>query len=161
MDEIAQVVIEENVDGMIISNTTITRPETLKTEDKDLVNQTGRSKTRSIRSSDTESSLSGGLSGTPLRDRSTQVVAEMYKRTNGRVPIIAVSLHVDFAVDIQSCNYITRCHRFDHHRRCNFRLEEYRRERTLWTKLRLVRLLFKFTRQWYDSHFFVIIIHVN
>lgn len=42
MAEIAEVVLEENVDGMIISNTTIARPPTLKTTDQTLVNECGR-----------------------------------------------------------------------------------------------------------------------
>lgn len=41
MDEIADTVMDLNIDGMIISNTTIERPESLKTRNKELLNQTG------------------------------------------------------------------------------------------------------------------------
>ncbi|VDM52346.1 unnamed protein product [Angiostrongylus costaricensis] len=64
--DIAQVVIDSKngVDGLIISDTTISRPKTLKSENKSEI---------------------GGLSGTPLRQISTECVREMYK---GHVPII-------------------------------------------------------------------------
>ena len=52
---------------MIISNTTISRPQTLKSP---LKNQTG------------------GLSGKPLKEISTKAIADMYRLTNGKVPII-------------------------------------------------------------------------
>ncbi|KAE9420569.1 hypothetical protein Angca_003924, partial [Angiostrongylus cantonensis] len=67
--DIAQVVIDSKhgVDGLIISDTTMSRPKTLKSENK---------------------SETGGLSGTPLRQMSTECVREMYKFTSGHVPII-------------------------------------------------------------------------
>lgn len=58
------------VDGLIVSNTTITRPSDLK--EKALTEE------------------AGGLSGRPLFDRSTAVLREFYRRTEGRVPIIGV-----------------------------------------------------------------------
>eukprot|EP00919_Chromeraceae_sp_WS-2016_P074835 GHVR01177123.1.p1 GENE.GHVR01177123.1~~GHVR01177123.1.p1 ORF type:complete len:460 (+),score=101.79 GHVR01177123.1:136-1380(+) len=67
--EIASVVAECNVDGIVISNTTISRPDTLKSESK---------------------VETGGLSGAPLKDISTQCVKDMYIFTNGKIPIIAV-----------------------------------------------------------------------
>ncbi|KAI1701099.1 dihydroorotate dehydrogenase domain-containing protein [Ditylenchus destructor] len=55
---------ESGIDGLIISNTTIQRPETLKCKE------------------------SGGLSGEPLKKISTECIAEMYRLTQGRIPII-------------------------------------------------------------------------
>ncbi|ETN78829.1 dihydroorotate oxidase, partial [Necator americanus] len=67
--DIAQVVIDPKygVDGLIVSNTTISRPEGLASEHK------------------TEA---GGLSGAPLRQLSTECVREMYRFTKGQIPII-------------------------------------------------------------------------
>lgn len=57
------------VDGLIVCNTTISRPESL------------RSKHRSE---------PGGLSGKPLNALSTKTIADMYKLTRGQVPIVGV-----------------------------------------------------------------------
>ncbi|XP_072202407.1 dihydroorotate dehydrogenase (quinone), mitochondrial [Excalfactoria chinensis] len=67
--DIAGVVCEVGVDGLIVSNTTISRPSSLQS-----INRLE----------------SGGLSGKPLRELSTQTVREMYALTQGRVPIIGV-----------------------------------------------------------------------
>uniref|UniRef100_A0A8C3LZ35 Dihydroorotate dehydrogenase (quinone), mitochondrial n=1 Tax=Chrysolophus pictus TaxID=9089 RepID=A0A8C3LZ35_CHRPC len=67
--DIAGVVCEVGVDGLIVSNTTISRPSGLQS---------------------TQRLESGGLSGKPLRELSTQTVREMYALTQGRVPIIGV-----------------------------------------------------------------------
>lgn len=69
--DIASVINKKScrVDGLIVSNTTITR-ENLK--ETDLAAETG------------------GLSGAPLRSKSTQLVAEMYYQTSGKIPIIGV-----------------------------------------------------------------------
>lgn len=56
------------VDGLVLSNTTIERPN-LTSLHKD---------------------ESGGLSGVPLADLSTAMIEEMYRRTNGKIPIIGV-----------------------------------------------------------------------
>ena len=76
--DIASVIINTGIDGVIISNTTISRPSDLKSGiiynfkliDSSLVNETG------------------GLSGTPLFPLSLSVVKKFYKLTNGKVPII-------------------------------------------------------------------------
>ncbi|KAJ1348078.1 hypothetical protein KIN20_003299 [Parelaphostrongylus tenuis] len=67
--DIAEVVtdLKHGVDGLIISNTTISRPETLKSVNK---------------------AETGELSGTPLRQISTECVREMYRFTGGQVSII-------------------------------------------------------------------------
>ncbi|PIO52592.1 dihydroorotate dehydrogenase 2 domain protein, partial [Teladorsagia circumcincta] len=67
--DIAQVVMDKKygVDGLIVSNTTISRPESLKSEFKN---------------------EAGGLSGAPIRKLSTECIKEMYRLTQGRVPIV-------------------------------------------------------------------------
>ncbi|KAM8799310.1 dihydroorotate dehydrogenase (quinone), mitochondrial [Eudromia elegans] len=67
--DIAGVVCELGVDGLVVSNTTVSRPCGL------------RSQRRSER---------GGLSGAPLRELATQTVWDMYALTHGRVPIVGV-----------------------------------------------------------------------
>lgn len=67
-EEIASIMLFRRVDGMIISNTTITRPD-LKSY---------------------LASESGGLSGRPLLEPSNNVLADMYQLTGGQIPIIGV-----------------------------------------------------------------------
>ncbi|XP_058257826.1 dihydroorotate dehydrogenase (quinone), mitochondrial isoform X2 [Hemibagrus wyckioides] len=67
--DIAEVVTELGVDGLIVSNTTVSRPETLQ---------------------DPNRNEAGGLSGQPLKELSTRTVREMYTLTKGKVPIVGV-----------------------------------------------------------------------
>ena len=67
--EIAAVVLECQLDGLIVCNTTNTRPAQLMGSSKD---------------------EPGGLSGAPLRDRSTECIKLLYQHTQGKVPIIGV-----------------------------------------------------------------------
>ncbi|CAG2203830.1 DHODH [Mytilus edulis] len=69
--DIAEVVLnrKESLGGLIISNTTVSRPDSLKSPYKDEV---------------------GGLSGEPLKDLSTKTISDMYRLTEGKVPIIGV-----------------------------------------------------------------------
>ncbi len=67
--DIAEVVLELGVDGLIATNTTINRPDTLKS--------TRRNET-------------GGLSGRPLFSPSTEVLRDMYRLTNGKIPLVGV-----------------------------------------------------------------------
>uniref|UniRef100_A0A3Q2XII5 Dihydroorotate dehydrogenase (quinone), mitochondrial n=1 Tax=Haplochromis burtoni TaxID=8153 RepID=A0A3Q2XII5_HAPBU len=67
--DIADVITELGVDGLMVSNTTVSRPETLQDPNKSEV---------------------GGLSGEPLRDLSTTTVREMYNLTKGKIPIIGI-----------------------------------------------------------------------
>ncbi|GAB1602069.1 dihydroorotate dehydrogenase (quinone), mitochondrial-like isoform X2 [Argonauta hians] len=71
MKDIAAVVMREQnvVDGLIVSNTTVSRAESLQSKNQ---NETG------------------GLSGQPLRQMSTEVLREMYCLTEGKIPIIGV-----------------------------------------------------------------------
>ena len=67
---IIKVVEDTGLDGIIATNTTVER-NNLKS-DNDLVNQ------------------KGGLSGAPLKDRSTQVIKFIHKSSKGKIPIIGV-----------------------------------------------------------------------
>uniref|UniRef100_A0A7N6C0N0 Dihydroorotate dehydrogenase (quinone), mitochondrial n=1 Tax=Anabas testudineus TaxID=64144 RepID=A0A7N6C0N0_ANATE len=67
--DIADVVTELGVDGLMVSNTTVSRPQTLQDPHKSEV---------------------GGLSGQPLKDLSTRTVREMYSLTKGKVPIVGI-----------------------------------------------------------------------
>ncbi|QSJ16816.1 quinone-dependent dihydroorotate dehydrogenase [Nostoc sp. UHCC 0702] len=62
--------------GIIATNTTISR-DRLKTQ---LIGQTGKSPQEEA----------GGISGTPLRDRSTEVIRFIWQQTQGQIPIIGV-----------------------------------------------------------------------
>ncbi|MFD0586687.1 quinone-dependent dihydroorotate dehydrogenase [Paenibacillus sp. GCM10027627] len=66
LEHTVATIVESGVAGIIATNTTLSR-EGLKHEN-------GRE--------------SGGLSGKPLRDRSTEVISAVYKQTGGRLPII-------------------------------------------------------------------------
>jgi dihydroorotate dehydrogenase len=67
--DIAEVALASGLDGLVISNTTVARPHTL------------RSPARGEQ---------GGLSGRPLFAPSTALLAEMYELTDGRLPLIGV-----------------------------------------------------------------------
>ena len=67
--EIAEVVLQTAVDGLVATNTTIERPAGL----------TGRSRDEA-----------GGLSGAPLFERSNEVLADFYRLTQGKLPLIGV-----------------------------------------------------------------------
>jgi dihydroorotate dehydrogenase len=69
--DIAEIVVSEGVDGIVVTNTTVQRPVTLQSP-VNLVQQ------------------EGGLSGTPLRDLSTYVLGRFYRYTLGKVPLIGV-----------------------------------------------------------------------
>ncbi|KAL4854286.1 Dihydroorotate dehydrogenase (quinone) [Chlorella vulgaris] len=70
MADIAAVALHQGVDGLIVSNTTITRPEPIA------AHPLGKE--------------AGGLSGRPLFELSTGVLADMYRLTGGKLPIIGV-----------------------------------------------------------------------
>jgi dihydroorotate dehydrogenase len=62
----------KGVAGLIISNTTVSRPSDLK--NIDVAKETG------------------GLSGKPVRELSTEVIRKVYKATDGKLPIIGKAL---------------------------------------------------------------------
>jgi dihydroorotate dehydrogenase len=67
--DIAQVALETGIDGLIVSNTTVKRPRGLVSR---------------------YASEVGGLSGCPLFASSTALLAEVYRLTGGRLPLIGV-----------------------------------------------------------------------
>jgi dihydroorotate dehydrogenase len=67
--EIAEVVLQSGIDGIIATNTTVQRPTPL----------VGRHRGED-----------GGLSGAPLFALSTDVLADFYRLTEGRLPLIGV-----------------------------------------------------------------------
>jgi dihydroorotate dehydrogenase len=67
--EIAKTVLEAGIDGLILANTTLDRPTTLPS---------------------LSAAENGGLSGIPVRDKSTAIIGNFYKLTGGKLPIIGV-----------------------------------------------------------------------
>jgi dihydroorotate dehydrogenase len=65
LDDIVATCRKHNVDGMIVSNTTLARPEGIPT-------------------------FEGGLSGVPLFESSTRMLAQTYVRVEGAFPLIGV-----------------------------------------------------------------------
>lgn len=72
LDEILSLVSERSLAGLVATNTTISRPST----DHPQVRQTY--------------AQTGGLSGKPVRERSTEVIRHLYRQSRGKVPIIGV-----------------------------------------------------------------------
>ena len=70
LDEVVHVARSRRVDGMIVANTTVARPQSLREE--------------------TRAREQGGLSGRPLFRLSTRMVAETYVRVEGAFPLIGV-----------------------------------------------------------------------
>ena len=68
-EEIAGVVMAAGIDGLILTNTTLERPDSLPA--------------RFVKEQ-------GGLSGKPLCDPSTQMIRNFYRLTGGKLPIIGV-----------------------------------------------------------------------
>jgi len=69
LEAIVGTAVERGIDGLIVSNTTIARPESLQS--------TARGET-------------GGLSGRPLFGPSTRVLARAYRVAAGRLPLVGV-----------------------------------------------------------------------
>jgi dihydroorotate dehydrogenase len=76
-EKIAEIVIKNEIDGLIINNTTIDRDLNLRS--KNVVE-------------------SGGLSGAPLFKKSNEVLKNFYKFTGGKIPLIGVG-GISSAVD--------------------------------------------------------------
>jgi dihydroorotate dehydrogenase len=68
LDDVVQIARSRRVDGMIVSNTTLARPSTLREQNR--------------------ARESGGLSGRPLFRLSTRMVAETYVRVEGAFPLV-------------------------------------------------------------------------
>jgi dihydroorotate dehydrogenase len=68
-ESLARVVIEAGIDGLVCTNTTVTRPASLGSRHQ---------------------GQAGGLSGRPLFELSTAVLRDIYRLTGGRLPLIGV-----------------------------------------------------------------------
>lgn len=71
LDDVIELAMEIKLDGLVAANTTISRDQ-LKTPESRL-----------------KTIGSGGLSGAPLKNRSTEIVKYIHQKTNGQVPVIA------------------------------------------------------------------------
>jgi dihydroorotate dehydrogenase len=69
LDALVDVAVSERLDGIVATNTTTARPPPLRSKEK---------------------RQEGGLSGAPLRERSTEIVRRVHALTEGRMPIIGV-----------------------------------------------------------------------
>jgi dihydroorotate dehydrogenase len=67
--DISEVALETGIDGLIATNTTLERPDSLQSIYK---------------------AEAGGLSGRPLYGLSTRILGEFFKATNGKLPLIGV-----------------------------------------------------------------------
>ncbi len=72
LDEILELAGPRQIAGIVATNTTITRPETTEPDLRRIYAE------------------AGGLSGRPLRARSTEVIRHLYRQTHGTLPIIGV-----------------------------------------------------------------------
>jgi dihydroorotate dehydrogenase len=72
IDDVTELALEIKLDGIVATNTTISRDQ-LSPESKQRAEEIG----------------AGGLSGKPLRERSTEVVAHLTKNMQGKIPVIA------------------------------------------------------------------------
>ena len=72
LDEILELAARRNLAGIVATNTTIARPDTNDEALRKIYSETG------------------GLSGRPLRARSTEVIRHIHKQSGGKLPIIGV-----------------------------------------------------------------------
>jgi dihydroorotate dehydrogenase len=72
LETIVEVVERLGIDGIIATNTTVSRDH-LRTDARRVA-----------------ACGEGGLSGKPLRSKSTQMIADLYELTGGRIPLIGV-----------------------------------------------------------------------
>ncbi|HZR17794.1 MAG TPA: quinone-dependent dihydroorotate dehydrogenase [Verrucomicrobiae bacterium] len=72
LDEILDLAQSLPIDGIVATNTTISRPTATAAETQQVYNQTG------------------GLSGLPLKARSTEMIRHIYRQSRGKLPIIGV-----------------------------------------------------------------------
>lgn len=70
LDEILELAGPREIAGIVATNTTITRPQTFDSRIARIYSETG------------------GLSGAPLRARSTEVIRHLHRQTSGNLPII-------------------------------------------------------------------------
>mmetsp|Transcript_9509 Transcript_9509/g.14607 ORF Transcript_9509/g.14607 Transcript_9509/m.14607 type:complete len:479 (+) Transcript_9509:187-1623(+) len=69
LQQTIEAIMECQIDGIVVTNTTLARPSSLQSEHQE---------------------ESGGLSGAPVRDMSTECIRKVYKLTKGTIPIVGV-----------------------------------------------------------------------
>jgi|TARA_B100001971_G_scaffold211192_1_gene238447 dihydroorotate dehydrogenase len=72
IDDVLELATDHSLAGIVATNTTTARPNTSDSKCKKIYTETG------------------GLSGAPLRQRSTEIIAHIHKQTNGKLQIIGV-----------------------------------------------------------------------
>ena len=72
LKDIIKLIQKFGLNGIIATNTTVQRPETTNSKSQKIFDE------------------EGGLSGLPLRDRSTEMIRKIYKISKGKIPIIGV-----------------------------------------------------------------------
>jgi dihydroorotate dehydrogenase len=72
VDQILELSIGGGISGIVATNTTVARPESSEPTVQRVYAETG------------------GLSGGPLRQRSTEVIRHIYRQTQGKLPVIGV-----------------------------------------------------------------------
>jgi len=72
LDELLELAMSQKLTGIVATNTTTERPQSGNAEVRKVYGETG------------------GLSGVPLRARSTKVIRHIYRQTKGKLPIIGV-----------------------------------------------------------------------
>jgi dihydroorotate dehydrogenase len=72
LKDIIKLIQKFDLNGIVATNTTIQRPETMNNKSKKIFDE------------------QGGLSGLPLKDRSTDMIRKIYKISEGNIPIIGV-----------------------------------------------------------------------
>ena len=72
VDEILELAIPCKIAGIVATNTTLSRPNSTAPALAKVYSETG------------------GLSGRPLRERSTEVIRHLYRRSEGTLPIVGV-----------------------------------------------------------------------
>ena len=72
LDDVLELAADRQLSGIVATNTTVARPESSRKKSRRVFAETG------------------GLSGAPLRQRSTEVIRHIYRQTNGSLPIIGV-----------------------------------------------------------------------
>ena len=72
LDEILELALDRHLAGLVATNTTIARPQSSNPLVQQIYTQTG------------------GLSGKPVRERSTEVIRHLHRQSRGALPIIGV-----------------------------------------------------------------------
>jgi dihydroorotate dehydrogenase len=72
LDELLEVALHNSISGIVATNTTLERPDSADQSSRRVFAE------------------AGGLSGVPLRKRSTEMIRYIYHKTNGRLPIVGV-----------------------------------------------------------------------